>query len=144
MVFRPTAIVGFLRFGARVVLLTIIADVSLPRPFAVVNILGDVVVAADKTRFEIEIDIARILLSGEDALTRCVLEDDAQVFEAVEEFPYGRTGTRLGTSVGVNGEIPFATAMLYGGVGAGGAGVGRCTGPVAHEDFLVEGAGEDE
>ena len=84
------------------------------------------------------------MLCGIDALTRCVLKDDAQIFETVEEFPYGRAGARLSTGVGVGDEIPFATAVLDGGVGAVGSFVGLCRGPVAHEDFLVVGAGEDK
>ena len=140
----PTLIVLFLIFGTGVVLLAVITYVSLPRPVGIVYVFGDVVVATDKAGFEVEVDVSGILLCGGDALTAGILEDDAKVFEAVEQCPCSATRARLGTGVGVNDKIPFATTPLYGGVGAGGAGVGCCTGPFAKEYFLVVGASEDK
>ena len=140
----PTLIVLFLIFGTGVVLLAVITYVSLPRPVGIIYVFGDVVVATDKAGFEVEVDVSGILLCGGDALTTGILEDDTKVFEAVEQCPCSATRARLGTGVGVNDKIPFATTPLYGGVGAGGAGVGCCTGPLAKEYFLVVGASEDE
>ena len=129
----PTLIVLFLIVGTGINFLAVIAYVSLPRPFGVVYVFGDVVVAADKAGFEVEIDVSGILLCGGDALTTGVLEDDTKVFKAVEQCPCSATRARLGTGVGVNDKIPFAATPLYGGVGAGGSGVGCCTGPLAKE-----------